>query len=568
MSQRTLIALVRRGFDLETASRLASTGHTLKLLKSLDESALRALDISEDMVSAIFREPRPPIPLETLGKVLYESRMTCCVCRDRNRGVIVHHIHEFSDTRSHDESNLVVLCLDHHGEAHTRRALQMNLTANRLRDLKSRWLADVREHDIHEALSAKSNYSHEAVRQISDAVQYMVTFHTTPNAPKFSLSAEEMHDGRVSRLLLEETSGAVIWRLIHFPEDGYSSQSIAANESLIISNFGGSNLLFYEFDEQRFTSASLDSYEAGNLTLLSERKRFGDSPVLRKYPPGDLLLVGEKLYVGQIFSEFLVVMDLRSRTVIKRLPVGGDGELAYCHKNERVYFASNSSGRLAIVNPVSYQIELVPYPEPSLHIGSMFCHPDTGLVYLGLHRTSNFANDWRSGKQPDKPNSFVAVYDPVASTYHCQIELAVDTDDMLERCWPSSMLYDADKDLLFIGMLGSPKNIYLVDAHNNEIVNFMETSPNTRNRHDCVDSLSLAFYQRHLLSINRANYELAVIEREALEPVLSIPLHGVTNGPSDITVYNDQAYVSHSEYAGILEVNLQQLIQLIPDQPY
>src|ERR671932_784582 len=103
MGTRTLNALMKRGFDSETAHRLEKAGYTVNSLKSLDEHKLRKLNITEELIQTILRESRPPIPSETLNKVLYENRMTCCVCRDRSQGIIVHHIHEFSDSRSHAE---------------------------------------------------------------------------------------------------------------------------------------------------------------------------------------------------------------------------------------------------------------------------------------------------------------------------------------------------------------------------------------------------------------------------------------------------------------------------------
>lgn len=121
MGKNTFNALMARGFDSETAHRLAEAGHTLNSLKTLDVNKLRSLNIPEELIDIILREKRPPIPPKTLDKVLFESRWTCCVCRDRRQGIIVHHIHEYSDSRSHDEDNLVVLCLNHHGEAHTKR---------------------------------------------------------------------------------------------------------------------------------------------------------------------------------------------------------------------------------------------------------------------------------------------------------------------------------------------------------------------------------------------------------------------------------------------------------------
>jgi hypothetical protein len=82
MGKKTFNALMRRGFDSETAHRLDSDGHTLNSLKSLDKNSLQSLKIPRELIQTLLQEPRPPIPPKILNKVLYESRMTCCACRD------------------------------------------------------------------------------------------------------------------------------------------------------------------------------------------------------------------------------------------------------------------------------------------------------------------------------------------------------------------------------------------------------------------------------------------------------------------------------------------------------
>jgi hypothetical protein len=180
MAKNTFNALMARGFDLETANRLAEDGHTLNYLKTLDVKKLRLLKIQEELIEKILLEKRSPIPLQTLNKVLYESAMTCCVCREKNQGVIIHHIEEYNLSRSHAEDNLVVLCLNHHGEAHTKRELQQNLTPERLRDFKERWLDWVNQPGNREALSANSEYSYQSINQITNPV-------TIVRAPVMSL---------------------------------------------------------------------------------------------------------------------------------------------------------------------------------------------------------------------------------------------------------------------------------------------------------------------------------------------------------------------------------------------
>jgi|GEM_PF-1475075 len=170
MGQKTFNALMGRGFDSATAHHLVKEGYRLSDLTTLDEKTLISLNISEELIDIIRKEKRPPIPQETLNKVLFESRWTCCVCRDRSRGIIVHHIEEYSVSRSHAEDNLVVLCLNHHGEAHTTRELQLNLNRERLRELKKQWLEQVKQLDNCEALSANPEYSYQSINQIADSV--------------------------------------------------------------------------------------------------------------------------------------------------------------------------------------------------------------------------------------------------------------------------------------------------------------------------------------------------------------------------------------------------------------
>jgi hypothetical protein len=147
MGKRTINALMSRGFDSETAQRLDHEEHTLNSLKGMSSDELRGLNFTDQQIKVIFNESRPPIPQRILIKVLYESRWTCCICRDSTQGVIVHHINEYCESRSHEEENLVVLCLNHHGEAHTKRDLQLNLNPDKLKGTKELWLETIRQQD-------------------------------------------------------------------------------------------------------------------------------------------------------------------------------------------------------------------------------------------------------------------------------------------------------------------------------------------------------------------------------------------------------------------------------------
>ena len=187
----TVNALMARGFDSETAKRFKQAGYTLNSLKSIDKNELRSINIRQELIDIILRGKRPPITSETMNKLLFESRYTCCACRDRSRGIIVHHIHKYSESRSHAEDNLVVLCLNCHGEAHTKRELQLNLTPERLREHKKQWLEYVKQLDNGEALSANPEYSYQSINQIADSVAIVT-------APVMSLQFAD-HENRQER---------------------------------------------------------------------------------------------------------------------------------------------------------------------------------------------------------------------------------------------------------------------------------------------------------------------------------------------------------------------------------
>jgi len=140
-------ALMARGLDSVCAAKLAQDGWTLNKLKLATKTELKAVGLGEDFINLLFKEQRPPIPTETLMKVLFDNRFQCCVCRDRKQSIIVHHIDEWAQSRSHDPENLAVLCLQHHDEAHTKRTLSQNLDVATLRGFKAEWEAEVKKRD-------------------------------------------------------------------------------------------------------------------------------------------------------------------------------------------------------------------------------------------------------------------------------------------------------------------------------------------------------------------------------------------------------------------------------------
>lgn len=147
MSKNTENALLSRGFPSDLIAKLIEQNYTIAKLQLASNEELESLGLDDLLVERIRNEARPPIPEKTVLKLLLDSKSRCCICRE-NRPIIIHHILEWEKSKSHDEDNLVVLCHDHHDEAHTTRKLSKNLTADRIRYFKAEWLKKVKAEDI------------------------------------------------------------------------------------------------------------------------------------------------------------------------------------------------------------------------------------------------------------------------------------------------------------------------------------------------------------------------------------------------------------------------------------
>lgn len=84
---------------------------------------------------------KPSISKPLERKLLYESKYVCVVCQEK--ACHIHHIDQ--NHKNNEEDNLVVLCMRHHDEAHTKRQLSKNLDSIALRDAKYRWTEIVRK---------------------------------------------------------------------------------------------------------------------------------------------------------------------------------------------------------------------------------------------------------------------------------------------------------------------------------------------------------------------------------------------------------------------------------------
>lgn len=152
-------AMIARSIDSATAATLRKQGWTLAKLQRAGREALGALGLSEDVIGQLYRGARPPIPGDTLTRLLFRNRLTCCVCRDSGKPIIVHHIEPWAESRDHGEANLAVLCLDDHEKAHRTSTLAKDLDAEALYAFKREWEAFCAREDRRVILNAsRLNY--------------------------------------------------------------------------------------------------------------------------------------------------------------------------------------------------------------------------------------------------------------------------------------------------------------------------------------------------------------------------------------------------------------------------
>jgi hypothetical protein len=86
---------------------------------------------------------RPKIPKQIEASVLFENEHTCCICRERGKDVVTHHID--GDRSNNNRTNLAVVCFDCHSRVHGTRGLGRKYSAIEVGKYKRDWEFIVRK---------------------------------------------------------------------------------------------------------------------------------------------------------------------------------------------------------------------------------------------------------------------------------------------------------------------------------------------------------------------------------------------------------------------------------------
>ena len=327
-----------------------------------------------------------------------------------------------------------------------------------------------------------------------------------------------------------------------FPEHAPKAL-LLVGDTLITANWQDGSISLVDPARKVITRTfELDKYE-------SVSPRDG-TRVIRTHPPGKLVLADGRLFLGQVFSEVVVVVDLATQAIIKRIPVpgGGEGEMAVSPDQKTVYFASNKSSHFFIIDSATYAFEAVPYPPGGRGCMSLLRHPTKPLLYIGISRGGRIA-----GRSYPHANCYVATYDLARRDYVGTAQLAEITKGQTDDATPACLTFDDAFNRVYVGMFQSRRGICVLDADSGawrRDVRF-ERTPNNTTPYHWVDPIRQAIAGSLLLSVNRNNRQLVSLDRGSLEPKASVYLGEGRNGPGDLVVWEDWAVVSNPAKRGL-----------------
>lgn len=149
---QTKVDLMAFGIDSVSAEKILKK-YTIQQLKKQTMETLLSLGLSKEVAERLLHSTRPPIPQKIAEEVLLKSAFTCCICRQSDLPVVIHHLERWEQSHSHAPDNLAVLCLNHHGEAHSYHENSRNLTAQIIRKARDQWYACIENQNIEAELA-------------------------------------------------------------------------------------------------------------------------------------------------------------------------------------------------------------------------------------------------------------------------------------------------------------------------------------------------------------------------------------------------------------------------------
>ena len=88
---QTKVDLMAYGIDSVSAEKILKK-YTIQQLKKQTMETLLSLGLSKEVAERLLHSTRPPIPQKIAEEVLLKSAFTCCICRQSDLPVVIHHL--------------------------------------------------------------------------------------------------------------------------------------------------------------------------------------------------------------------------------------------------------------------------------------------------------------------------------------------------------------------------------------------------------------------------------------------------------------------------------------------
>lgn len=356
-------------------------------------------------------------------------------------------------------------------------------------------------------------------------------------------------DDSSSPLIQRDANDPAVPPIYAFPNGDQPHELLVYDSRVFVGNWQPGNIAIVDAATKRIQSViELDKYKAA--------PNVNGKRTIAQYPPGEMACADGKLFVGQVFSDFVLVIDIETQSIIKRiaLPGGGDGAIAASPDGRQVYFASNRRSCMFLIDSATYEYEEVAFPSGGRGSLCTLRHPSKPLLYIGIQRGGTL-----NGKNYAGGNCFLATYDLEQRRYIGNLYLAEVHQGTSDDGTPHSLLFDEKDHCLYIGMFQSRRGICRVDELGQKIQGEYRFSPNIYNKHFLwVDPLNQALYDDQLLTVNRNNRELVSINKGSGQIVKTVFLGDATNGPGALVVVGGTAIVGYGGRGGLIFHNLNQ----------
>lgn len=231
---------------------------------------------------------RPKIPKSLEKRLMYESAFVCTICQEP--GCQIHHIDQ--DHSNNNEDNLIVLCVKHHDEAHTKRQLSKNLDSSALKKAKKNWCKQVANKRalVATTFGQKALQGEDSFLSVGIAWGYInhkrITQIANPN--RLTSEAKRNFDYCKARGLLDQ-SGVVIR-----PTGLVPAKSVVHGTIYDWFEYG---------DDQRVHlayTALVDQVAANHKVLHLEAPMWTKSAIREMAQPGTLLYLNKALYFKSV----------------------------------------------------------------------------------------------------------------------------------------------------------------------------------------------------------------------------------------------------------------------------